>query len=39
MPATEVNKDLLQFDNILNRMGMTEEAMLDLVDFSDDELD
>ena len=38
-PATEVNKDMLQFDTILNKMGMTEDAMLNLVEFSDDEED
>ena len=36
-PAVEVNKDLLQFDTILNKMGMSEEAMLNLVEFSDDD--
>ena len=36
-PAVEVNKDMLQFDTILNKMGMTEEAMLNLVEFSDDD--
>jgi hypothetical protein len=36
-PAVEVNQEMLQFDSILNRMGMTQEAMLNLVEFSDDD--
>lgn len=36
-PAQEVNRDLLQFGNILSNMGMSDDALDGLVEDFDEE--